>query len=71
MKRSSFNKIVLNIPHASVEGLYDKKLSFWQPTVSFINDCVYKLTDWHTDYLFVEDSSTITPIRFPYSRLHC
>lgn len=68
MKRSSLNKIVLNIPHASVEGLYDKKLSFWQPTVSFINDCVYKLTDWHTDYLFVEDSSTITPIRFPYSR---
>ena len=24
-----YNRIVLNEPHASIEGLYDERLSFW------------------------------------------
>lgn len=64
-----YNRIVLNEPHASVEGLYDDQLSGWQIDYRFINDVVFRLTDWHTDFLFHgfrhED---IRPIRFPYSR---
>ena len=47
-----YERIVLNEPHASVEGLYDERLSFWNIDDRFINDIVLKWTDWHTDYLF-------------------
>lgn len=47
-----YNRIVLNEPHASVEGLYDEKLSFWNIDARFLNDVVIKWTDWHTDFLF-------------------
>ncbi len=64
-----YKRIVLNEPHASIEGLYDNQLSFWNIDYRFINDIVLKWTDWHTDYLFhgVDDNS-IRTVRFPYSR---
>jgi len=64
-----YRRIVLNEPHASIEGLYDEKLSFWHIDDKFINDVVLKWTDWHTDYLFHGfNSSAIRSVRFPYSR---
>lgn len=64
-----YEHIVLNEPHASMEGLYDADKSFWKIDSAFLNDVVIKWTDWHTDYLFhgVDDSRIIT-VRFPYSR---
>lgn len=64
-----YNRIVLNEPHASVEGLYDERLSFWNIDARFLNDVVIKWTDWHTDFLFhgVRDER-IKTVRFPYSR---
>lgn len=64
-----YNRIVLNEPHASVEGLYDEELSFWNIDARFLNDVVIKWTDWHTDFLFhgVKDDR-IRTVRFPYSR---
>ena len=64
-----YNRIVLNEPHASMEGLYDDGLSFWKVDSSFINDVVLRMTDWHTDYLFHGyRSEHIKTVRFPYSR---
>ena len=65
----NYKRIVLNEPHASVEGLYDSQLSFWNIDKHFINDIVLKWTDWHTDYLFHGyGSENIRTVRFPYSR---
>ncbi len=64
-----YNRIVLNEPHASMEGLYDERLSFWDIDERFINDVVLKWTDWHTDYLFHGyKKESIRTVRFPYSR---
>ena len=64
-----YNRIVLNEPHASIEGLYDNQLSFWNIDEHFINDIVFKWTDWHTDFLFHGfKSEKIETVRFPYSR---
>ncbi len=64
-----YKRIVLNEPHASVEGLYDEQLSFWSIDEKFINDIVLKWTDWHTDYLFHGfNNENIKTVRFPYSR---
>jgi N-formylglutamate amidohydrolase len=64
-----YKRIVLNEPHASIEGLYDNHLSYWNIDERFINDIVLKWTDWHTDYLFhgflIEN---VRAVRFPYSR---
>ena len=61
--------IVLNEPHASIEGLYDRQLSFWDIDARFINEVVFRLTDWHTDFLFHGfRDERIHPVRFPYSR---
>lgn len=64
-----YAKIVLNEPHASVEGLYDNRLSFWNIDEGFVNGAVMDLTDWHTDFLFhgLRDNR-IETVRFPYSR---
>lgn len=64
-----YNRIVLNEPHASVEGLYNEELSFWNIDAHFLNDVVIKWTDWHTDFLFhgINDER-IRTVRFPYSR---
>ena len=64
-----YQRIVLNEPHASIEGLYDVRLSFWIIDENFINDIVLKWTDWHTDYLFHGlKKENIRTVRFPYSR---
>lgn len=62
-----FDKIVLHVPHASVENY-----SYgW--TGSFLMwPGVKALTDWHTDILFDDSSNNpqVTMIRFPYSRFY-
>ena len=64
-----YKRIVLNEPHASVEGLYDNQLSFWNIDERFINEIVLKWTDWHTDFLFHGyKSENVRTVRFPYSR---
>ena len=64
-----YKRIVLNEPHASVEGLYDERLSGWNIDDRFINDVVFRLTDWHTDYLFHGfRHPSIKTLRFPFSR---
>ena len=64
-----YQRIVLNEPHASVEGLYDERLSFWNIDANFVNEAVLKWTDWHTDYLFHGyQREDIRTVRFPYSR---
>ena len=64
-----YERIVLNEPHASIEGLYDNQLSFWNIDERFINDIVLKWTDWHTDFLFHGyRSKNVKIVRFPYSR---
>ena len=35
-----YTRIVLNEPHASIEGLYDEHLSFWNIDEKFVNDIV-------------------------------
>jgi N-formylglutamate amidohydrolase len=64
-----YKTLVLNEPHASVEGLYDADKSYWDVDADFLNDVVIKWTDWHTDYLFhgLQDER-IKTVRFPYSR---
>lgn len=64
-----FSRLVLNEPHASIEGLFDADKSFWDIDADFLNNVVIKWTDWHTDYLFhgLQDSR-IKTVRFPYSR---
>ena len=64
-----YTRIVLNEPHASIEGLYDDQMSFWNIDERFINDVVLKWTDWHTDYLFHGyHNENVRAVRFPYSR---
>ena len=64
-----YKRIVLNEPHASIEGLYNNQLSFWNIDERFINDIVLKWTDWHTDFLFHGyRSEKVRTVRFPYSR---
>lgn len=69
MKRN----IVLNIPHASINGVFDPKYGGWPCNQYFVNNCLNRWTDWYTDFLFLplsrqEDVSTVV---FPYSRFVC
>ena len=64
--------IVLNIPHSSVNGVFDDKIGKWTPNAHFVNDCVNKWTDWWTDMLFkVKNMENINSVVFPYSRFVC
>jgi N-formylglutamate amidohydrolase len=64
-----YKRIVINEPHASIEGLYDEHLSFWNIDEKFVNDIVLKWTDWHTDFLFHGyKGESVRTVRFPYSR---
>ena len=65
----SYSNIVLNEPHASVEGLYDPRLGRWHIDSRFINDVILEWTDWHTDFLFhTHGDKRVKTVRFPYSR---
>lgn len=61
-----FNKIVLNIPHSSVNGVFDKE-SGWRYNAHFIN-AVMRETDWHTDFIFNIDRPDVVACIFGYSR---
>lgn len=64
-----YNRILLNEPHAAIEGLFDERLSGWNIDDHFLNEIVFPLTDWHTDYLFHGfNHPAIKTVRFPFSR---
>ena len=63
--------IVLNIPHSSINGIYDSKFGSWCKNPLFFNEIVKKWTDWYTDYLFDTDNPNVTKVVFPYSRFVC
>lgn len=63
--------IVLNIPHSSINGIFDAKFGKWSKSPFFINDVVKTWTDWYADYLFSTDNDGIKKVVFPYSRFVC
>ena len=63
-------KIVLNIPHSSVNGIFDT-YGKWPRNPHFINNCVNKWTDWYTDFLFATTNDKVTAVVFPLSRFVC
>ena len=62
---ANFDKIILHIPHSSVEFIDKNKWS------GDINNALNKWTDWHTDKLFYSDNPNVIAMIFPYSRLEC
>lgn len=48
------NKIVLHIPHSSINGIFDKEIGKWPRNAFFVNTCVKEHTDWFTDMLFTQ-----------------
>ena len=65
------NKIVLHIPHSSINGIFDKEIGKWPRNAFFVNTCVKEHTDWFTDMLFHTGDNAIKEIIFPYSRFVC
>lgn len=63
--------IVLNIPHASVNGIFSNELGRWTINPHFVNDHVRRWTDWFTDMLFASRDPRVTSVVFPYSRYVC
>lgn len=63
--------IILNIPHSSIQGIFDPEIGRWAPNPHFVNDCVNRWTDWWTDMLFPSDDERIKAFVFPYSRFVC
>lgn len=65
------NKIVLHIPHSSMNGIFDKHIGKWHPNAFFVNDCVRELTDWYVDMLFHIEMEGVEEVVFPFSRFVC
>ena len=64
--------IVLNVPHSSINGIFDDNIGKWPDNPYFINEHVRKHTDWWTDMLFtVRGEENVTKVVFPYSRFVC
>lgn len=65
--------IVLNIPHSSINGIFNPEYGKWEFSEKFVNDCVCRWTDWFTDFLFSElfRQGNVYPVIFPYSRFVC
>ena len=64
--------IVLNIPHSSINGIFDEEIGGWYENPFFINGPVRDLTDWYTDMLFsINGIENVTPVVFNYSRFVC
>ena len=64
--------IVLNIPHSSINGIFDEEIGGWYENPFFINGPVRDLTDWYTDMLFsINGIENVTPVAFNYSRFVC
>lgn len=73
MKNNKFGNIVVNIPHSSINGIFDTKYGKWCYNQYFMNKCVKKWTDWYTDFLFYGLSrlENVDTVVFPYSRFVC
>ena len=67
---TEINKIVLHIPHASVNGIFGP-YGRWPRNPHFINECMAKWTDWYTDFLFATSNENVFSVIFPYSRFVC
>ena len=65
--------IVLNIPHASINGVFDLQYGGWPHNQYFVNNCLNKWTDWYTDFLFstLSEQKDVSTVVFPYSRFVC
>ena len=63
---TAINKIVLHIPHASINGIFGP-YGKWPRNPHFINECVNRWTDWYTDMLFATTNEKVTSAIFPYS----
>ena len=65
--------IVLNIPHASINGVFDPQYGGWPCNQYFVNNYINKFTDWYTDFLFLTLSrqKDVSTVVFPYSRFVC
>jgi N-formylglutamate amidohydrolase len=63
-----FDGIILNVPYASVEGLYDRELSGWKMTSDFIDEVVSVWTASNSDYLFNVNHPQIEMVRASFSR---
>lgn len=61
-----FNKIVLNIPHSSINGVFING-SGWSYNANLLNS-VMKETDWHTDFIFSDTREEVVPFIFNYHR---
>lgn len=60
-------KIILNIPHSSIEGVFDGR-NGWVSDIPLLQKKVNKWTDWFTDYLFSRQNPGIIMQRCPLSR---
>lgn len=60
-------KIILNVPHASVEGVFDRE-NGWKVGIPFLQQKVKRWTDWFTDFLFSSDNPNIIMKKCPLSR---
>lgn len=67
---TAINKIVLHIPHASINGIFGP-YGKWPRNPHFINECVNRWTDWYTDMLFATTNENVASVIFPYSRFVC
>lgn len=63
--------LILNIPHSSVNGIFDEETGRWPRDARFINECVNKMTDWWTDMLFSVEGIDYDQVIFPFSRFVC
>lgn len=70
-RQNSFRKIVLNIPHSSINGIFDKEIGGWPCGPHVINNCILPLTDWFTDTIFTCDRPDVVPVVFQYSSFVC
>lgn len=60
-------KIILNVPHASVEGVFDRS-NGWTTDIPVLQQQVKRWTDWFTDFLFSSDNPDIIMKRCELSR---
>lgn len=60
-------KIILNVPHASLEGVFDRQ-NGWINNVPSLQKQVIKWTDWFTDYIFSTYNPSVLTQRSSLSR---
>lgn len=62
-----FEKIVLNVPHASYE---DAHVEEWSDRQAFVRE-LFRWTDWYTDWIFGSEDPRVDMCRLPMSRFAC